>query len=523
MTSFYEELHKSNVVSDEKENAQSRASVDKWIFRLLLLLIGFMPLIVMGSVDDVVSPLISNIDVLSSGIKGELFTHYKALFLVVITAIAGALLLAKVFFMGGTIRKTKLNYALGVFAGAIIVSTIASPTITVALNGLYNRSDGAISWLCYVALMFIAMNIEYPKKVVNYILYSLSPFVLINLYIITMNFYGKDLLQNTAMQKFMSLFLPEGANISGSSTLVGTLNQWNYMSGMFAIMTVIYFAWAITSKCWTEVVVGAITASASFAVMLMSVSTSGFLTILVAIPLTLILLIKNNDKFKAVTAILIFFALLAPIFHILSEKNERVWLESVGFFIDANPYHKGEESNIDSSYLFEWGNKAYAADSVFSLPELPERSLSFGTGRGYIWSETFNLFKNRPLLGYGNDTLVYNFPHYQLDSRAGLWDENTLVDKPHNVYIGVLYSNGIIGFIALVMIFIWCGLVFLKSVLQKQSNNRVAYVIGIAAIAYMIQAFFNDSLPGITAIAFIFLGMMLTTNNQEAQNNIENI
>lgn len=145
MTSFYEELHKSEKFSDEEENIQSRATIDKWILRLLLFLIGFMPLIVMANVEEVISPLVSNIDVLSSGTKGDLFTHYKALFVLIITVITGAMLLIKVLFMEGTIRKTYLNYVLGLFVVAIVVTTIASPNISVALNGQYNRSDGAIS------------------------------------------------------------------------------------------------------------------------------------------------------------------------------------------------------------------------------------------------------------------------------------------------------------------------------------------------------------------------------------------
>src|SRR5690606_20751888 len=111
----------------------------------------------------------------------------KSFLVILITVITGFMLLVKVLFVGGTIRKTKINYLLGVLVIAIVVSTIASPNITIALNGQYNRSDGAVSWLCYVALMFIAMNIEYPKSIVRYVMYTMIPFVYINLYIITMN------------------------------------------------------------------------------------------------------------------------------------------------------------------------------------------------------------------------------------------------------------------------------------------------------------------------------------------------
>lgn len=298
MTSFYEELHKSKKYSDEKENAQSRVNIDKWIFRLFLFLIGFMPLVVMGNTEEIISPLISNIDILSSGTKGDLFTYYKALIVLIITTITGILILVKVLLMDGIIRKTYLNYVLGIFVFVIVVSTIMSPNISIALNGQYNRSDGAISWLCYVALMFIAMNIDYPKNVVKYIMYAMMPFVFINLYIITRNFNGKDLLQNSWIQNIVSIMLPEGANISEGSQLLGTLNQWNYMSGMFAMMTVMYLAWAITAKKWYENMAGAIMASASIAVMFMSISTSGFLTVALLLIVILIAILFTEKKVK---------------------------------------------------------------------------------------------------------------------------------------------------------------------------------------------------------------------------------
>lgn len=508
MTSFYEELRKNDVISDEKENAQSRKNVDKWIFGLLLFLIGFMPLVVLANVEEVVSPLISNIDILSSGMKGDLFTHYKALLVILVTVITGAMLLAKVLFMGGTIRKTKLNYVLGVFVAAIVISTIASPNVTIALNGQYNRSDGAISWLCYVALMFIAMNIEYPKNVVRYIMYTMMPFVYINLYIITMNFYGKDLMQQAWVQKLVSIALPEGATISTGSQLVGTLNQWNYMSGMFAMMMVMYLAWAITSKKWTEIVAGVITASASIAIMFMSISTSGFITVCVSLIFIIVLVLKVESKLKAIVAIIAFLILTVPIFDRLAEKDIRVWNESFGFLINNNPYLMEvpvAKEKIHNELIFR--NKVYASDAVFELPVLPERVTAFGSGRGYIWPETLKLVKKRPLFGYGYDSLVYNFPHFQLPSRNGMYDENTIVDKSHNVYIGVLFGGGIVGFIALLGLLIIVIVTLTQQVFNKNSELPIL-LIGNAILAYFIQAIFNDSLPSVSSIVFIFIGIM---------------
>lgn len=515
MASFYEELHKSDKISDEKENAHSRANVDKWIFRLFLLLMGVMPLIVLASVEEVISPLISSQETLTSGIKGELFTHFKALFLIVVTVIAGLLFLVKVFFMEGTIRKSYLNYGLAIFAIMIVISTVTSPNITIALNGLYNRSDGAISWLCYIALMFIALNIEYPKNVVKYILFSFIPFIVINLYIITMNFYGKDLLEHEWLQSVVTLLLPEGANIGENSQLLGTLNQWNYMSGMFAVLTMMYLAWAIIEKQWGLWVLALALSISSLTVMLMSLSTGGFVTIVVIMIVVLFLALKSKNKVKSFSSIILVLLIIAPIFHILAKENPRIWSESIGFFIKDNPYV--EKANVTSSLNidlnFELDKKVYAADSHFELPVLPESKMSAGTGRTYIWGKTLELVSERPLLGYGMDTLMYHFPHYNIDARGGLRTEHTIVDKPHNMYVGVLYGVGIIGFIAILILVLGTMIKMLKGIFGNPTSN--VNILIVAWFAFALQFMFNDSLPGTTPIMWLFAGITLALLNKK--------
>lgn len=509
MTSFYNELNKSSF-TDERENASSRENVDKWIFRLLLILIGFMPIIVMAKVIDVTSPLISIIGELSSGGKGDLFTAYKAMFMIAITFIVSCLFLAKVLFMGGTIRKTVVNYILVILSIAIVISTVLSPNITISLNGTYNRTDGAISWLCYIALLFIAMNISYPKKAINYILYSMYPFVLINLFIITMNFFGKDLLQNTAIQKLVSLLLPAGANISEGSTLVGTLNQWNYMSGMFGMMAVLFLAAALVGNQLKHNLAHLMLAVISIAIVFMSLSASGFLTFVGMLPFLALAIIKVKNKKQSILLLVGFLILAVIVFQPLVKQNPTIWNESFGIFAAENPYEK-EVSQI-SKGLFE--NKAYASEA-FELPVLPESAISAGSGRVYIWTKTLEIVKEKPFFGYGMDSFMYNFPHYNIDARAGLSTEEMITDKPHNVFVGILYGTGFVGFISVIALVILSIVMALKVAIQK--NNAPIFVLGAAWVAFLIQAMFNDSLPGITAVAFVLAGMMLAMTLQSKE------
>jgi len=441
----------SKILRDEKEDSLSRIKIDRWIFGLLLVAVGLVPLIVGGHVNYVISPNVTSVDLISSGAKGNIFSSYKAFAIIIITVISVSLLFLKILFINGVVQKTRLNIFMGIFTVAIIISTILSPSISIALWGQYDRSDGAISYLCYLALFLVAMNIDYPKKALQYVMYSLYPFIIINFILISMNFLGHDAMTYPTVQKLMSLFLLEGASLGEGSVLLGTLNQWNFMSGMFAVMTVMYLAWSIVDKNKIRSFINVGAAVISLAIMLMSVSTSGFLTVVLVTPLLIVLAIKSDSRKKAIMALLAFVIISIPVFHVLAEKNPSVWNESIGFIIKKNPYIKEQPvAMAPSEFKLSFENRVYAAENSFELPELPERGTAAGSGRAYIWAKTIDLTMKRPLFGFGLDTLMYHFPHYNIDARAGMMSEDTIVDKPHSMYVGIFYGTGIIGFIGFV-------------------------------------------------------------------------
>ncbi len=505
--SYYFKTEKDILIEDE-EDKLSRVKTDRWIFVILLLAVALVPLIVGGHVRDVLTPHITNIDLLSSGLKGDLFTYYKMMALIIITVIAVALLFSKIMFMNGSLQKTKLNIFLGIFTLAIILSAFMSPSISIALWGQYDRSDGAISYICYIALFFVAINIEYPKKTIHYVMYTLYPFVFINLILITMNFYGYDAMKYPVIQKMMTLFVPEGASLGENSTLLGTLNQWNFMSGMFAVIAVMYLAWAIVDSNRIRSFINAGVAVVSFAIMLMSISTSGFITVLVLLPFLTVLIFKSGNPKRALVAVLAFVIVSAPTFHVLAKKDPRVWNESVGFIVKKNPYIIEQPTAMKKTHsVLSLEKKAYAAEEQFELPELPARSWSAGSGRVYIWQKTIDLTLERPLFGYGLDTLMYHFPHYNIDARAGMSDENTIVDKPHSMYLGVFYGTGIVGIIGFAGVVVLTVLAAFKVVFTRK--NKTFAVLALGWLAFLFQALFNDSLPGTAGPMWTIAGMLM--------------
>jgi len=103
---------------------------------------------------------------------------------------------------------------------------------------------------------------------------------------------------------------------------------------------------------------------------------------------------------------------------------------------------------------------------------------------------------------------MYNFQHYNIDARANLETESVIVDKPHNMYMGILYGTGIIGFIAFIVLIFTITWASLKQVFKKQ-DNVVATVLAVGVLAFLFQGIFNDTLPGIGGVMWVLVGMFL--------------
>lgn len=85
-----------------------------------------------------------------------------------------------------------------------------------------------------------------------------------------------------------------------------------------------------------------------------------------------------------------------------------------------------------------------------------ENNPGFGSGRGYIWSRTLPMMADTFLLGNGADTYCLYFPHndYAGKYNTDMYAINTIVDKPHNMYMGAWTGTGGISLLALLALYI---------------------------------------------------------------------
>ena len=503
-------------LSNKKETTSTIERIDRIIFGLLLVVIGFIPLIVLGSMQQVQSPVISYISQMQSARLGDLFGYYKVMALIIVTSIIAILFFVKVIFYNAPIRKTFFNWIIGAAIIVILLTTILSPAATIALTGHYTRVEGALTWLCYILLFFFALNIRYPENTFRYVLWTLVPFVFINFYIITRHFYGNPIFQTDLIRDIVTSTI-SGGSVSKNADIVGTLNQWNNMSGMFAIMTVLFVGAAIFDRDTSRSAIYYVVGLFSVAVLLMSISTTGFLAILMIFGLLLLYAFRYGFLKRAAIIIGTFLLLMLPILHVLSTENPSVFRESLGFFIKDNPYVESiptqtSTSSTTSEVVQEDSSisSVLTSEGEYSLPVLPERGNTALSSRIYIWDKTFEILKERPVFGYGMDTFMYYFPHYNIDARAGIWDEHPVVGKAHSLYFGLMQGVGYVGFIPFLALFVSVLAITLMTFIRKPSETFSLYILfGIAFITYLIQGIVNDSMPGISAPLIVIAGIAM--------------
>ena len=150
-----------------------------------------------------------------------------------------------------------------------------------------------------------------------------------------------------------------------------------------------------------------------------------------------------------------------------------------------------------------------------------------GSSRGYIWSRTFPLLKNCILTGYGADTFAYVFPQTDFLAKYYSYAEGfyITVDKPHNLYLQIFISNGLVALIAFLGICLFYLIdCFRLYALRKEYRIEQIYgaAVMLAVVGYLTAGMFNDSVVSVAPMFWILLGVgcALNTINRRIDRNL---
>lgn len=475
-------------------------TIDRVLTWVFILAVGLLPVLVIHKVNLFVAPRIEY-DILNTRITSEFFVYCKWAFLIFLSITALALLLVKIFAFRFEIRRSYINIPLLILAAITLLSGLTAEHPGISLFGVADRYEGTLTSLCYLALFFVAANTGFKKNIGSYITAALCFFALINTATILFDFYGKDFYQNS--QSFKSFILPQGLpqQLTPGGKLNSTLGNPNYISGISCALIAFFLTAALLIENLRKRLVYILFSAASFAMLLASLSTSGFVSLLAVLPvIAIITYLKSEHRLHTLaiagTALISYIL----IFTVLFSHNPNVWNETMGFFKSVDLKKESDLAPGTDTNQFSIEKKVATTSS----------------GRIYIWRKTLDLVKEKPVLGHGPDTLGYYFPQGD-PLRTRYLGITELVDKPHNMYLGTAFGSGLVALAALACLFL---LHFYRTarmlVKSTKSGSEIYFPAALFTFwcAFLIQWLFNDSIIGTSAIFWTLFGLAVSLNGE---------
>lgn len=199
-----------------------------------------------------------------------------------------------------------------------------------------------------------------------------------------------------------------------------------------------------------------------------------------------------------------------------------------GKFTAGSTRNDGLLLNIDEKPIFMFNLKQDNSIHLINLNSKKDIDIEFpetfgfkgkeklGSMRGYIWARSIPLLKDNVILGSGPDTFVFRFPQNDL---VGLYyaygTPNTIVDKPHNLYLQIALNNGLIALLSFLAIMIIYIVDSIRLYALKQEYNKseiLGAVTCLGIIGYLFAGIFNDSVVSVAPVFWIVSGVGVSLN-----------
>lgn len=148
-----------------------------------------------------------------------------------------------------------------------------------------------------------------------------------------------------------------------------------------------------------------------------------------------------------------------------------------------------------------------------------ENSQDFATYRGYIWSRTLPLIKDTILIGHGADTFALYFPQADYAGKYNIgyfsYATDIVIDKPHNMYLGMAVNTGVISLIAALCIFAFYLIDSFKIYSKNEYSGFISLMgagVFVAVCGFLVAGLVNDSTVQVMPTFYALLGTGFAAN-----------
>lgn len=382
-------------------------------------------------------------------------TGLKLFTLIVIAVWLAKIINTKKYFL----KKTKLDLPLILFSLVLVLSLFISETKTESLQEF-------IIFLSYILIFFLITNNLDRKVDFNlfiHLFFIIS--LLVSIYTI-IQYYGID------------------PYLKDLHRLTSTIGQKNWISNYLAMIFPIGFSYFLLEQIKKNKIIYFVLLAVLYTTLMICQSRG----IWISISLTLIFGIYIIIRFK--------------IFRIFHRNKKWLFLLLITFLAITIIY------STDNPL-----NKSAITVPLRALSTFDEQDPSVNT-RLLMWKTTFEMIKEKPLLGSGIGTFKMNYLDYQaefLKDNPYYVKYSGKAGEAHNEYLQILAELGIIGLGLFLLIFYF----FYKTIIDFYNNNKnvkekiitLGLVMGI--ICFLIHSLFTFPLhvPALGVTFFVLLGL----------------
>ncbi len=148
-----------------------------------------------------------------------------------------------------------------------------------------------------------------------------------------------------------------------------------------------------------------------------------------------------------------------------------------------------------------------------------ENSQDFATYRGYIWSRTLPLLKDTIIIGHGADTFAMYFPQADYAGKYNIGyfsnSRDIVIDKPHNMYLGMAVNTGVISLIAALCIFAFYLIDSFRIYRKNEYSGFISFMgagVFVAVCGFLVAGLVNDSTVQVMPVFYAMLGTGFAAN-----------
>jgi len=491
---------------------------DKIKLYILAVMAAVVPLVIRVKVVPFVglSKEQTNISQLISGQKLNYFHYYKAVYLWVLAGALLFIMLGQLIDHKSRIKKdNKIFIAVGIFALFTILSSLMSDFRYISIWGFYDRTEGLITYMAYMAVFLAAYSIDFSRINLKPFKWGLIVSTVILSFIGIGQFYGHNFLE-TNLAYMLSIPSEMQANLPTltfrfKDIAYATLFNPNYVGSFTAIAVPFFLGLFLFEKEKNRKIAYFALSALSFAFMIASGSRAGLVGVFAAAALLVAINIKNFARdWKRYASMIAVFFVIAFVFNF--QNPARVFGKINSLFSDAGKVIEQEKEAITGSAKDDGETSGSEGEEVKPSEEkgivYGEGFTTLGSGRGYIWYKTLGMMKDTIVIGNGPDTYVMKFPH------ADSFKENfnKIADKPHNIYLQIGVNQGLIALMAFLFLNSYAFWKFLK---QTDFNfekrlDQILLMLDAALLGYLTTSLFNDSVVSVAPLYWAMLGIFLS-------------